>query len=192
MSLFRASDVAKAASGAEPLAARLPSGDPTFIQGSKTELFAFVELLMQGDTVHFVTHGRWSAHELLAEVLRRTGPARVALTSWALTEDPVRQLVEMLHSGAITELSLLVDERIEVHSPEAYQLARANIRNIKLTHIHAKVVVIINDAWAVTILSSANITRNKRIEAGAIFENREVADWHYKWITDTIGHVDRG
>lgn len=125
-------------------------------------------------------------HQLLEYLLRKTGPCRVWMTTWTITEEPMRALLAMIKDGLILELNAVLDYRIERRKPEAFQLASSIITRIKLTKCHAKVLVLKNETWSVTILGSANFSKNPRIEAGVIFTDEDSADFHKKWIDDVI------
>ena len=142
--------------------------------------------LEQGRTVHYATGGRWSAHELLQFVLERTGPARVSISTWTVTEAPVRALLALREAGLITELALLFDYRIKTRCPKAVQLVAALGARVGLAKCHAKLTVVENAEWAVTILSSQNYTRNPRIEAGVLFTDRAAADFHAGWLREQL------
>jgi hypothetical protein len=134
----------------------------------------------------FSTAGKWSMHQLLEFVLLKTGPAKVWMTTWTITEEPMRALLDMLQRELITELNAIFDYRIERRKPEAFQLASKIITKIKLTKCHAKVLVIRNDQWNVTVIGSANFSKNPRIEAGCIFTDQKSADFNCSWIDDVI------
>ena len=136
--------------------------------------------------VHYATGGRWSAHELLQFIIERTGPARVSISTWTVTEAPVRALLALREAGLITELRLLFDHRIKTRCPKAVQLVAALGARVHLAKCHAKVTVVENAEWAVTVLSSQNYTRNPRIEAGVIFTDRASAAFHGGWMARQI------
>lgn len=139
------------------------------------------------DTVtHYATGGRWSMHELILHVLQLIGPAKLYLTTWTITEDPMRALFQAIDSGMVTELYCVLDYRIEKRKAEAFQLAKVNASRIKLTKCHAKVTVLENDQWSVSIVSSANLSANPRIEAGVICTDQASADFHKDWIMRLI------
>ena len=125
-------------------------------------------------------------HEMVRMILLKTGPAKVWMTTWTITEEPMRILLDLIKTGYISELSAVLDYRIEKRKPEAFQLASNIITRIKLTKCHAKVAVIRNEEWNVTIVGSANFSKNPRIEAGVIFTDKESADFHIQWIDDVI------
>ncbi len=57
-----------------------------------------------GKTVHWVSRGDWSMHQLLYKLLEKTGPADVYISSYAFSEKPARVLADMKHNGIIQQL----------------------------------------------------------------------------------------
>lgn len=145
--------------------------------------------LVPGQTIHYASMGEWSSHDLLYHLLDVTGPAAVWVATWSITETPVRQLVDRLRAGAITDLHMLLDWRTRVRCPEAMQLAKANAATLRLANCHAKVTVVRNAAWAIAVVGSANYTNNPRIEAGVISTDPAAADFHQGWIAAEIARA---
>lgn len=152
----------------------------------RRELREHVGDLRDRELVQFATGGRWSAHELLGHVLAQTGPARVWIATWTITEGPLRYLRQLRDEGTITELALLLDHRIAARCPKAYQAVPALRATVKLSKCHAKVTVVENEQWGVTIISSQNYTRNPRIEAGMLTTCRASAAFHRAWLEKEI------
>ena len=84
----------------------------------------------------------------------------------------------MIDEKRLTRIYGLFDERIRVNCPQAAQLVENQISDIRLTKIHAKLTVLINDDWAIGISSSANLTRNPRIESYVISTHRDIAEFY--------------
>jgi hypothetical protein len=140
-----------------------------------------VGALQQNEHIHLPSFAKWSMHDMLAHILEQTGPAQVWITSWTITEEPVRTILEHMEQGRITSLRALFSERVEAMNPAAHQLARFNLQ-VHLTKIHAKCIVVLNDTWGVTVSGSANFTRNPRIEKYVICTHRDLAEAERSWI----------
>lgn len=149
---------------------------------SKQVLAQVIGKLEKEQTIHFMSRGEWSMHDLLEHVLRQTGAANVWLTTWALTEEPVRKLFFLKEEGLLQSLSCIVDYRLRVRKPEPLQLLEGIAARIAFTQCHAKVSIIENADWSVSIVGSANYTKNPRIEAGTICSSKQVARFHKEWI----------
>lgn len=136
----------------------------------------------KGKTYHFVTGGQWSLHELVGFVLTKTGPANVWLSTWAITENPARAFLSWKESGLISNLYGIFDYKIKEQKSATFNLCENFFTKIHLTKCHAKVVVIRNNEWGVSISTSANLTRNPRIERGIICVSETVADSDINWM----------
>ncbi len=136
--------------------------------------------------VSYINKAKFSAHNILLKLLAITGPAYVFLASWAISEKPVRDILSALAAGKIIELHCLFDADVRSKNPKAYQLAINNFPNIGHAKTHAKVIVIINDDWAITVSSSQNLSNNMRWEQGTVLENRATAEMYSQWILDQI------
>ena len=127
---------------------------------------------------------------MIAMACQKIGPSRLFLSTWTITEEPMRVLFQLIQEGYIEELNCLFDYRIEKRKAEAFQLAKVNAARVKLTKVHAKVAVLLSDQWGVSIIGSANLTKNPRIEAGVLSTCQEVAEFHSSWINQEITHGD--
>lgn len=189
MTLFAFKDLSPSSPSKQPLH---PSGmkqpfDGTHRLGrSLIDLEETIAELEPDQALQFATAGRWSMHQLLEYALLKTGPCKVWMTTWTITEEPMRSLLDLINRGLILELSALLDYRIEKRKPEAFQLASNIITRIKLTKCHAKLLVLQNEEWNVTVLGSSNFSMNPRIEAGVIFTDRASAEFHKAWIEEVI------
>jgi hypothetical protein len=154
----------------------------TYLSSKSAKLGDVFGEIEKDKTYHIATRGNWSSPHLIEHILNQIGPAKCYLTSWSVKEQAVRILMLLMDSGRITELHALFDERIKVNCPQAYQLAESNIADIRLTKIHAKMVILMNDDWGISISTSANLTRNPRIEKFVVSTHMNVAQFDKAWI----------
>jgi hypothetical protein len=138
--------------------------------------------IAQDQVIPYVSLGDWSTHDLLFFILEQTGPARVWFTTWAISEYAIRQLYQFVEHGMILQLKGIFDYRNGIRKPAELQFLQKITTEIKPAKCHAKVTVIENDNWGISIVGSANFTRNPRIEAGVLFTCRNVADFERDWI----------
>jgi len=150
------------------------------------ELVKAIGTLEHGKSFFTFSNGKWSSHELLAYILQQTGPAEVWLTSWSITEEPLRMVVKMMKDELITQIHCLFGERVPVNCPVAWQYAKYNIPDIKLSRCHAKAQVIRNEKWSVVVIGSANLTNNPRWEAGVVCCDHSVAESFSSAIDEAI------
>jgi hypothetical protein len=92
----------------------------------------------------------------------------------------------LIQQGLIRRIHCIFDERVRRYCPAALQIAGNNLGKIHLTGIHAKVLVIENENWGISVTSTANATNKKRIEKYVIACVREAAEHDRKWIHKLI------
>lgn len=170
----------------EAAALRLSLAEKFTLGKYKDELAKVIGTPVMGDCIHFTTGGRWSAHNLLHYLIGFTGPVNVWMSTYTISEDAVRLLSIMLDAGSILELHALIDKRFDGRNPRAMQFAKQRFNSLKLRDCHAKVTVLFNNEWAISMVGSANYSNNPRIERGTIFCSREVADFDKNWIEKEI------
>lgn len=137
-------------------------------------------------TYHYSTNGRWSQYELLCYILEQIGTADVYLTTWKINNDVAANIAMLKNKGFIYDLFLLLEKRIAVTSPQAQDLITSVADRYKITDIHAKVMVIENKEWSISVNGSGNMTVNPRIECGVVSTHREVSEFHKNWIIKEI------
>ena len=160
-----------------------------FLSESYLQLNAAIPVIEPGNTYHLVSLGRWSMHHLLFHILKLTGPADVYATTWSINEDVVRHLVEAKNTGLLRSMSFVFDYRVRKYKPAAYFLSQQYFKS-RVSSCHAKVTIIQNELFHISIIGSANYTRNDRIEVGVIFTEQNIADFHKNWIVNEIVNAD--
>lgn len=153
---------------------------------SGTAIADAIPAIVDGYCYHLPCFVHWSLHDVLERLLQLTGPADVCLTSWAISEGPARKIAKLISSGQIQSLHCLFDHRVTRYCPAAMQLVNGQLGKIKLTGIHAKILVIENDAWGISVTSTANATNKKRIEKYVITCDKDIAMFEREWIHKMI------
>ncbi len=139
-------------------------------------------LALANEAMLYLSTGRLSLHQMLECLLELTGPAHVALSAWAITEDPARCLFRLRRNETIKQLSCVVSDRMPVQNAGAYQLLMNVADDIALVKNHAKTISIVNDSFAIGLVSTANLSNNPRHEMTQIYNQRAVAEWIRDWI----------
>lgn len=190
--LFNSSDILKEVADHEPKtpkAAKAKLKNKLVLGTAGETLEKLIPKLEKEEVVHLPSYGNWSFHHMIKHILSLTGAADVYLTSWTISEQPVKELLQLLDNGVIQDLKCLFDSRVPKQCPNAYQIAQHRFAQLKLCHIHAKVAVIINEEYQITINSSANLSRNDAIEAYVITESLVVAKHQAQWITEQLNEA---
>ncbi len=190
--LFKVSDMAMANVEPERSSGILKQSaglNRVFLSKNYKELNESFAQLEKGYTYQLVSLGRWSMHHLLFHLLKMTGPANVYATTWSISEDVIRHIVEAKNQGLINEMTFIFDYRVRKYRPGAYFLSQQHFKSI-VTSCHAKVTIIESKTHHLTIVGSANYTRNDRIEVGSIFTDKETHDFHKNWIIHEIENAN--
>lgn len=137
------------------------------------------------ETIQYWSWGRFGMCDLMFYILKQTGPADILISSWSICETAIRKIVLKHNEGLIKNISFLLDPRIKVRNPVPLQMIMKNF-TYKLSPCHAKVTLIENDKWNISIVSSMNMTQNPRIERGVIFTDRQTFEFDKKIITNEI------
>jgi len=146
-----------------------------------------IPAIRQGETIHYASGGVWSTHDLIEYILETTGPCHLAAATWSMSNEPCAKLVSMQADGRLLSMAMLFDWRVQVRCPEALALTKSHANRVRVSTCHAKAACLHNDDWAITIVGSANLTNNPRIEAGIIFTDRAAWQFHSAWI---LGEID--
>jgi len=118
-------------------------------------------------------------YELLTFLLNITGPAKVYLSTFSISEASIRALNNAMDQGQITELYCLFDYTIKKNKLQLLVFASNVANDIRLTPNHSKIILIENSTWKLTVVGSANMTPNPRKEAGVILTDDSIF-FHYK------------
>jgi hypothetical protein len=182
--LFQTTDIAKteqANKGVLPLVQPINT-QLAYLQATKT-LASYVGGLAEGQTIRYVSKGQWSMHDLIRYCCEKLGePCEIYLVTWTVTNTPVECLLQLKKEGYLKALHCLFDYRIKDTKPEAFQLIASFADRVQLTKVHAKVTVMVGEKRGFSIVSSANLTKNPRIEAGVIFCDLQTAIEDKTWI----------
>jgi hypothetical protein len=164
--------------------------DLHFLKANK-EMATCLGELVQGTTILYLTENQWSMPDLLRYAALQLGQCKLYFTTWAMSEEAIREIVSLRQQGVLTGIYALLEYKIKQNKDESFQLLQYNADHIGLTKIHAKLTVLVNEAnqTGIIINSSANMNENKRIESGTIvcdYDNAQVfAQFIYQKILST-------
>lgn len=155
--------------------------------GKPFEILAkkMVRIPGKDEAIHFVTNGDFSMAECLIYLLKLIGPSDVMIATWSISELAMRQLLILKEKGIVKSCRFLVDPRVKVRNPKPLQILQQNFP-YALVKCHAKVTLIQSAEHHVVIVSSANLSRNPRIERGIIYNNQEIFSFDKNWMEDAF------
>lgn len=131
--------------------------------------------LQKGVSKHFYSDGAFNLIQLIAYILKQTGPAHVFLTTYSIAEDSINVLKRKIEHGDILSARFIIDNRVRSMSPKNFDLLAGSFTGCyRCRALHAKVALIYNDDWHVTLIGSQNATRNPKLERGIIHTDIEI------------------
>lgn len=140
--------------------------------------------LRKGSAKHFYSDGSFNLIQLILYILNQTGPAHVFLTSYSISEDSVTVLRRKVDNGSILDIKFIIDSRVKSMSPKPFAVLADSFPGCyKCRAIHAKIALIYNDEWKVTVIGSQNATKNPKLERGIIHTDETIFDFDYKILT---------
>ncbi len=123
--------------------------------------------IVPGCEIFTLSSGHWNLIDLIHHALTATGPADVVVSVWTVGSVETQILHDLMKGGAIKSILMLVDFSFPRRQPEYCAHVRKVCGDdaIAPTNVHCKFVLISNDAWKISVLTSANLNRNFRIES---------------------------
>jgi hypothetical protein len=153
------------------------------VSDSDRSLTSAIGLLENGKEHHYYSHGNFNLVRLICYLLKQTGPAHVMLTSYSFSRESIEQLQNRVDKKAILSFKVILDNRVRVMSPLPFQMIAASF-DYRCISVHAKIALIWNDDWKITIITSQNATDNPKLERGVIFTDPEIFDFDYQNLCD--------
>jgi hypothetical protein len=151
----------------------------TFVDDPGRSLTRAIGQVQQGKTVHYYSYGNFNLVRLIIYLVKQTGPVHVFMTSYSFSQKSIEQLKRRLISGELLSFKVIVDNRVRTMSPKPFQMLSKSF-NYRCSSIHAKVALIWNNQWNLSVVTSQNATDNPKMERGSIFTSKEVFDFDYK------------
>jgi len=165
--------------GSQPVSLTTATSGFTFTDDREQSLTKAIGTIEQGKTVHYYSYGNFNLVRLMMYLLKQTGPAHAFMTSYSISQKSIEQLQNRLQTGALLSFRVIVDNRVRSLSPKPFQMLATSF-DYRCTSIHAKVAILWNDRWNVTVITSQNATDNPKTERGTIFTSKEVFDFDLK------------
>lgn len=150
-----------------------------FVSDSDKSLTKAIGQLQNGLTTHFYSWGNFNLVRLMMYILKQTGPAHAFMTSYSFSQKSIELLNLKLSQKQLLSFRVIIDSRVKTMSPIPFQMLM-NSFDYRCTSIHAKIALIWNDNWKITILTSQNATDNPKMERGTIFTDPSVFDFDLK------------
>lgn len=189
--LFKLNDLKKASAVAETKTADSLAigGKFIFLEGDKlSKLSAKIGELHIGKSIYFKTDGAWSAIDLIEYCLSQTGASNVYFSTWSIGPEAIRCFNEWQKKGLVKSIFGIIDEGFRNRKPDLFEQAKQAFPTLRFSKSHAKVTVIQSEKLSITLMGSANMTKNPRIEVGVVIVDQVLAEENIKWILNSISN----
>lgn len=146
------------------------------------------EILRQLATHPLQSHLGRGLHTLglLGWILDQTGPAEVYVSTFSTSDAFLRGFYNLKKKGLVTKSVLLADLKASKKTYKLYKEMQQNFDAVYLAQNHSKVVLVQNDEWTVTVISSQNQTYGDRAECTIITTFQEIFFEQYSSFSDIV------
>lgn len=146
--------------------------------------------IRMGQDKHFYSNASFNLVQLVLFLLKQTEPAHVFISSYSIAEDSLATLKKLQDKVEIWDIAFLIDNRVRTISPKPFDyLVTAFPDRYRCCALHAKVALIWNDNWHLSVVGSQNATHNPKLERGIIHTSQEIFFFYFKTLTNEF---DRG
>lgn len=145
---------------------------------SKEDIKKDIGHIEQNQVKPFFAEGHWSMHDLFLYLLHITGRAEIWMSTFSISEAAIRAIFDANDRLKVIKIHCLFDHTIPKNKLSLLFFAHNVVSDIAISANHSKVLLISNDRWKVTVVSSANMTPNPRKEAGVIFTTPEAFEFY--------------
>lgn len=137
----------------------------------------------------YLTEGKWSLYDLIGYLCQHTGKAKVIISTFSISEDSLRFLLNLKAEGMITHLTGLFDPGMRKTKTALLLFAAHVFDEIRFLKNHSKIVVMEGESNYLVVVTTSNLGKNKRIEAGYIDGRKDTLTFFNQKLSEllTIG-----
>lgn len=139
------------------------------------------------------TFGQFSLIDAMLTVLDQTGPATVDIGTWVAADYSLERTHQLMLSGEITRLRMIVDYSFDARQPEFCHMMREHFGedSIRAMRTHAKFLLIRSDTHDVFLRTSMNLNENPRLENLEISEDRAFCEYWSNVVDEIFRATDK-
>ena len=141
--------------------------------------------IIPGRQKHYYSDGNFNLIRLIFHILKQTGPAHVLMSTYSISQDSLEQVRNRLQKEEILSIRFLIDNRVKVMSPKPFQMLKEGF-TYRCISLHAKVALIWNEDWKISIVTSQNATDNPKLERGVIFTDDQIFNFDKTMLEDAF------
>lgn len=151
-------------------------GSHTFAAATDGVVTRAIGKLEQGKTIHYYSYGNFNLVRLILYIIKQTGPVHCFMTSYSISQKSIESVLKRIEQQELLSFKVLIDNRVKSMSPKPFQML-SSVFNYRCSSIHAKVALLWNQEWKISVVTSQNATDNPKMERGTIFTSAEVFEF---------------
>jgi hypothetical protein len=156
-----------------------------FVSNMDIALTKAIGLIKPQVNTHYYSFGNFNLVRLIMHLIKQTGPVHLFMTSYSFSHKSILQLQNHIENDKILSFKLILDNRVRSISPKPFQMI-ASCFNYRCTSVHAKIALLWNDNWKITIITSQNATDNPKMERGIIFTDPAIFEYDLNNLNDAF------
>ncbi len=140
-----------------------------------------------GIAKHFYSNGAFNLIQLVVYLLSQTGPAHVFLSTYSISIESLTVLRRLREKNQIIDIKFLIDNRVKSISPIPFELLSVSFPGqFRSCALHAKVALIWNERWNISVVGSQNATHNPKLERGVIHTDPRIWEFDFTMLSDAF------
>lgn len=136
-----------------------------------------------------LTKGQFSFINLIQELLKQTGKAKVIIASWTVGNADITFIEDFIKDALIEDFILIIDSSFKNRQSNCFESIQKKGFKVFETKSHAKFALIFNEDWKITVNTSMNLNENKRIENYQISDDDSLFNYLFE-ISKDISKTD--
>lgn len=126
-----------------------------------------------GCEIFGVSKGQFSLVEIIEHILLEVGPSDLVVSTWTTGGADIEHFGFLMEEELILEARFLIDSSFPERQPEYCRMLidRFGPHAITCTANHAKFVTITNPDWQISLRTSMNLNKNRRLETYEISDD---------------------
>lgn len=140
----------------------------------------------KGCEIFSFNKGQFFLIDIVAYILNQIGSAHIDIITWAIGNETIDKLVSLQRQKKIESIRIIIDYSYKTMHPD-YCLKLRKIfgdDTIRVAKNHAKIIIIRNSEWNISIRSSMNLNVNRRMEYIEISDDKPLADFFTGFIDE--------
>ena len=150
--------------------------DSSFVDLPNQSLTKAIGQIEPDKTTHYYSYGNFNLVRLMLYIIKQTGPVHAFMTSYSFSQKSIEQIQRQIELKNLLSFKVIIDNRVRSLSPKPFQML-IQAFDYRCSSIHAKVALLWNDKWKISIVTSQNATDNPKLERGTIFTDKSVFEF---------------